>query len=80
MTNALLTIILLIALSSVANAECAWVLWKKSVTIRFINKTETNWELANAAPDHQGCLQMREKTFQENHQSLSQLGKYQTTP
>ena len=46
--------------SSMANAESAWVLWKKAELMEMALKKTTIWEIVNAYPDHAQCMQAKE--------------------
>jgi hypothetical protein len=66
MKKFLLTIILLIAFSSVANAECAWVLWEQNAYYK-IEKGEAierkYWEIIGAFPKYEQCLERKKVLF-----------------
>jgi hypothetical protein len=61
MKKVLLAIILLIAFSSVANAECAWVLWLK-VSKNPLTK-EGKWELTKAFQTYQQCQEYKNEAI-----------------
>jgi hypothetical protein len=47
--------------SSMADAECAWVLWKKYERVGE-NRT-VNWEVISAVPQYQDCLKMQKRVL-----------------
>ena len=58
-----LIILMIILASSAANAESAWVLWKKAELMEMALKKTTIWEIVNAYPDHAQCLKAKEKKW-----------------
>ena len=58
-----LIILMIILASSAANAESAWVLWKKAELMEMALKKTTIWEIVNAYPDHALCLKAKEKKW-----------------
>ena len=65
MKKILIAIIFCFFVSSVAKAECAWVLWLKHCS--FITKTGENlkceWELSEAYPTYEQCMNVRENIW-----------------
>jgi hypothetical protein len=61
----LIAIIFSFIMSSMAEAECAWVLWLKHCS--FVAKTGENlkceWELNEAYPTHEQCMSVRENIW-----------------
>ena len=79
--NILLALILCFLISSIANAQCAWVLWEKTEHTDFSTVgTNINWSVVNAAPDHKGCLELREKKFKETQNAFNYLVKIGNDP
>jgi hypothetical protein len=58
-----LIILMIIFAPSVANAESAWVLWKKAELMEMALKKTTIWEIIDAYPDYAKCLQAKEKKW-----------------
>jgi hypothetical protein len=58
MRRVLLAIIFCLFVSSMANAQCAWVLWER-VSHHPIDK-EGKWELKKAFPSYNECLEVKE--------------------
>ena len=50
-SSVLITIFLIIGFCSMANAECAWVLWQKAEI------TKTTWLIEGAFPSYVVCIQ-----------------------
>lgn len=68
MKSTLFIISLLIAFSSVANAECAWVLWIRT-DILLIEKDKlpiekVQWELMGAVPQYEFCAKMLKSSYE----------------
>lgn len=58
-----LIVLMVILASSAANAESAWVLWKKAELMEMALKKTTIWEIVNAYPNHAQCVQAKEKKW-----------------
>jgi hypothetical protein len=58
-------------MSNIANAQCAWVLWKSSKFIS--NLQEVSWELISAVPTHGQCLEMKEVLFEQEKIAYKKL-------
>jgi hypothetical protein len=60
-------VLLLLASVATASAECAWVLWEKSINPTWVEPwrgqraywtSSTTWETIGAAPTHPGCARL----------------------
>jgi len=58
-----LAMLLIFGFASVAAAECAWVLWKRTSYFPPITNRVTEWKIQEAVPDHQHCLQRKTNTW-----------------
>jgi hypothetical protein len=58
MKRILLAISFCLLVSSTANAECAWVLWKKTDTTGNPGG-QVSWEIQDALPQYQQCRQQQ---------------------
>ena len=64
---------------SMANAESAWVLWKKAELMEMALKKTTIWEIVNAYPDHAQCMQAKEKKWKVlKAEAIEDRKKYST--
>lgn len=52
----------------IANAQCAWVLWKH--VDNNINATHS-WELIKAFPEHKQCIQRQQQEFESDKSTLT---------
>lgn len=67
-TTLSVTILLLICFSSVANAQCAWVLWKH--VDNNINGQQS-WELIKAFPKNEQCIQRQQQEFESDKETFT---------
>jgi len=84
MNKSLVTVLSLIAtmnvfMPSTARSECAWVLWAKREYIKTDMKQNIYWEIINAYPDHNQCLQAKKRIWQViKNEALEDKKKYGT--
>ena len=72
------TIVMILLISSTARCE-SWVLWTKTEYIKTNMQSSVFWEIINAFPDHNQCLQVKKKVWQVKHnQAMEDKKKYET--
>jgi hypothetical protein len=82
--NIVLAVLSLIAAMSVfvpstSKGECAWVLWTKKEYIKTDMRQNIYWEIINAYPDHNQCMQAKKRIWQvERNRALEDKKKYGT--
>ncbi len=65
--------IIFIVNSSLALAECAWVLWYKEETISQEKSLITKWEILTAFPKYEQCLKAGKKAMGEKKEFLNRM-------
>ena len=64
---------------STGKSECAWVLWTKKEYIKTDMRQNIYWEIINAYPDHNQCMQAKKRIWQvERNRALEDKKKYGT--
>jgi hypothetical protein len=72
------TIVMILLISSTARGE-SWVLWTKTEYIQSNLQSNVFWEIINAFPDHNQCLQAKKKVWQVQHnQAMEDKKKNET--
>lgn len=71
MKRVLLVVLFCLFVSSITNAQCAWVLWK-STTINFA-ETSKRWEIIIAVPTYEQCLMAKKGLIQNELESYRKL-------
>jgi hypothetical protein len=72
--------LILILCSFQVFAECGWVLWSKYAAMGMVKKTPydyTTWNVVNAAPKYEQCLQMKEDYWNKTYNLLISSGAFE---
>jgi hypothetical protein len=70
MKRVLWAIILCLLMSSIANAECAWVLWEKKVSCQLSVKwVPGDWSINSAYPNYEMCIEKRNSILNSNKET-----------
>jgi hypothetical protein len=80
-----LSVIILVGLSSLSYAECAWVLWiqKEYLIVKEPPEQRVYWEINNAVPTHKECKELQRQLWErmdKHYKNLPHTGKVDSTP
>ncbi len=69
----LITALMIIGLTGMANAQCAWVLWERVSPL--VHREEGKWELQKAYPTYTDCMNAKEAEVHSTGEMFKGLGK-----
>jgi hypothetical protein len=77
MKRFLLALLLCLFASSTANAECAWVLWKRAS--KDVIRKDGKWELQRAFPTYQQCQEYKYEEIDGTGENFKRIKSWEVT-